>query len=56
MSSSTLQHGTIEYSFGKSDRFRELLHNPDVPNNYDVPDSKTKRATSLGYGNKVNLS
>ncbi len=46
----------MQYSFPKGDRFasRGKTSSPDIF--YNVPDTKTKKTCSFGFGNKLDLS
>lgn len=54
-SSNTLQNSVNSYSFPKEDRFH-LNYKKNSPDSlYSIPESKSQRFTSQGYGNKVEM-
>ena len=56
--SNALNHSSakMQYSFPKSDRFnlRDGSKSPDVF--YNIPDTRSRRGTSFGYGSKMDFS
>lgn len=54
-SAMTLQNSVNAQSFTKSDRFGFTYKKAVVDNLYQLNDLNSKRATSLGYGNKVDI-
>jgi hypothetical protein len=45
----------MKYSFSKADRFLPTIKSQcDIY--YNVPDRKSRRSTSFGFGNKIKLS
>lgn len=54
-SSSSLRNSVYSYSFAKQSRFGWLNNKNFSDNLYTLPDSKCKRYTSQGFGNKINV-
>ena len=46
----------MQYSFPKGDRFGQKGKSSSPDLYYNLPDTKTKRGCSFGYGNKLDLS
>lgn len=55
-SSNTLQNSSHIYSFPKAIRMNDKDHKKLCDNIYNIPDQRSKRFTSLGYGQRGNLS
>ncbi len=54
-SSNTLQNSSHIYSIPKSIRINDKGYRKLCDNIYNIPDSKSKRATNLGYGNRSHI-
>jgi len=52
-STSTLQTSVISWSIPRSERFE--LNKINCDNLYAIPESKSKRSTTVGYGTKYDL-
>lgn len=55
-SASTLQHSIQQCTFSKADRFPKIKQALETQFEMGVPTTFTHKATSLGYGNKLNMS
>ena len=55
-SSATLQNSINAFAFPKSDRFGSSYKKPLVDSQYDLKDTHFIRATSIGYGNKIDFT
>lgn len=56
LSSNTLQNSSYIWSFPKSERTKRKDFLKLNDNIYNIPDFKTTRSTSLGYGSRINFT
>jgi len=54
-SSSSLQNSVYSWSFSKTGRFNGLYKTPTSDSMYSIPDVKSSRFTSLGYGKRIEI-
>ena len=55
-SSNSLQNSVYSYSFSKQPKFNGMYRKNLSESIYNVPDNKSSRYTSQGYGNRVDVT